>query len=418
MQIKSPSNFILPLLFVLVFIAGLSLRIHNLNNITTRSLDEEIYARQAKTIINSGYNGIKPMIQRYNSQEKLWIFPPPIRIGYLFLLANTMKLTKKVDMATGAYISFTFSIISLLLLILIGLRFFNPWIALYALIFMSISPLELAIARRTWVDAILSCLSGALIYLCCEITRNSKRIIWYILFILIGTCSLLVKEAAAATYGLFIIWILWILFIKEKAPLKGTLFLVVTGLAAGIYILGLTQAAGGIKPILLVLQHMKEALPTNTYAIEYQTGPWYNFLLGFWITSPISALLFIAGTIGGLLYSKKLLQYSNPPNIGPIYGIIFFSITFLIFLINLPLSQNLRYASPLLTPFYLIAGLGFWYIVSPLKIRLAKFSLYFAYSLIILVLILCAISDYLKFQRIFVKTITADTSINLLKKFL
>jgi hypothetical protein len=410
-------NLLFALLFVLIFIVGVALRIYNLNNVSGRSPDEQIYTQQAKTIADLGKDGIKLLMQAHNSQKELWIYPPPTRIGYLGLLAQVMNTAKRTDANLGAYISFVFSIISLALLILLGLRFFNPWVSLYALTFMSVSGMDLAIARRTWLDAMLGCMGLALIYFCCEITRDSKRIFWYILFILIGSYSLLVKETAPAIYGLCIIWILWILFINEKAFIKGALFIIASGVGAAISALILIQAAGGIKPIYQVMQHVKLGLPTNTYAIEYQSGPWYNFLQGFWIISPLSAFLFILGVAGVVLHKGKLQKYLTLTNTKAVYGIIFFTIAFMVFSIALPACQNLRYVSVLFAPFYLMAGLGLWYLISLIRVRLSNFSLVLVSALCLSGIIIAAINDYKSFQKIFVKTGILDVSIRMVREF-
>lgn len=414
---KNPSTSLFALLFVLAFLLGVGLRIHNLYNVTVRSPDEQIYTQQAKTIADLGKDGVKLLMQAHNAKKELWIYPPPTRIGYLGLLAQVMNTAKRTDPGLGAYISFVFSIISLLLLILLGLRFFNPWASLYALTFMAVSGMDLAIARRTWLDAMLGCMGLALIYFCCEITRDSKRIFWYILFILIGSYSLLVKETAPAIYGLCIIWVLWVLFIKEKAHLKGALFIIASGAGAGISALILIQAAGGIKPIYEVMQHVKLGLPTNTYAIEYQSGPWYNFLRGFWIISPLSAFLFILGAAGVVLHKGKLQKYVTLANIQAMYGIIFFIIAFMVFSIALPYCQNLRYVSVLFAPFYLTAGLGLWYLISLIRAKLSNFSLVLVSALCLSVIILAAINDYQSFQKIFVKTGIMDVSIRMVREF-
>jgi len=404
-------KFILFILFFSVLAVGMGLRINNLNNIAGRSPDEKIYTQEAKIIALKGWKGTRLLIQEYNLNKELWIYPPPIRLGYLWLVASVMKMTNSMEEKVGAYISCAFSIISLLLLIVLGLRFFNPWITLSALLFMSVSPMDLAISRRTWQDAMLGCIGLSLIYFCCELTRNTHKLIWYIPFIIVGSYCILIKESGMLIYGLCTFWILWIIFVKERSFLKGFIFMIVSGVAISASLLTLVYAAGGIKPIIEVLTHIKEAMPTNIYAVEYQSGPWYYFLQGFWIISPVNAFLCVFGIAGAFLSSLP-----NDKNRSAIFSIIFFMVVFMTITILTPYCQNLRYVSVLYGPFYLMAGLGLWYIVSFIKLKTKDSFVYIAIAFIIAI-ILVAAGDYRNFKKIFVRTGILDVSIRMVKEY-
>ncbi len=404
-------KFILFILFLSVLAIGVGLRINNLNNVTKRSPDEKIYTEEAKTIALEGRGVTKLWIQEYNSKKEWWIYPPPLRVGYLWLVAGVMKMTNSTDEKTGVYISCAFSIISLLLLIVIGLRFFNPWSALYALLFMSVSPMDLAIARRIWLDAMLGCIGLSLIYFCCEITRNTHKLIWYILFIVVGIYCILIKESGIFIYGLCTFWLLWVLFIKEKSYLKGVLLMVVSAMGASISVLTLAHTAGGIRTIIEILRHVKEAMPSNTYAVQYQSGPWYYLLQGFWIASPLNAFLCVFGIAGTFFISLP-----NDKNRSAIFGIVFFMIAFMAITAVTPYCQNLRYVSALFVPFYLMAGLGLWHILSFIKIRTEKSFFYIAVAFIIAIILMAA-RDYQNFKKIFVRTGIMDVSIRMLREY-
>jgi len=407
--------------FLFVFAIGVMLRINNLNNVSTRSPDEKIYTFQAKAIAQNGIGAIKSLVQEYNSNKELWFYPTPIRVGYLWLLADVMKITKNTSEKIGAYISCVFSIISLLLLILIGLRFFNPWIALYALLFTSVSPMDLAIARRTWQDAMLGCFGLGLVYLCCEITHNAHKLIWYILFIVLGSYCILIKESGILIYGLCLFWILYVLLLKEKSYLKGFFLILSSAMGISISIIALAYNAGGITPILDVLRHAKETMPLNQYAIEYQSGPWYHFLQAFWFMSPFSAFFYIISIVGIILpkeISQKFNFLPNYKNRNIIFiAILFFMAAFMATAIAMPYCINLRYVSVLFVPFYLISGLGFWHVVSFAKPILNKFSFYVVAIFIIIGVSFAAINDYRNFKKMFVTTDSLDVSIKMIKEY-
>jgi len=239
--------------FLIIFSLGIFLRIYNLNNVASRSPDENVYTYQAGMIAQNGLGITKLLVKNYNSNPKMWVYPPPTRIGYLSVLAGVMKLTGKIGMDTGAYISVSASILSLILLVILGLRFLNPVVTFYALLAMSVSPMELAIARRTWQDALLGLCGFLLIYLACEITRNINRIMPYIIFILIGSFSILIKTSGIIIYGLAGMWILWVLVVKKKKILKGILFVLFCTLGSIASAVIIFKTSGGIDPVVQLL---------------------------------------------------------------------------------------------------------------------------------------------------------------------
>ena len=284
-NIKIPAYIKKTIVFILlliVFMLGAFLRVHNLYNVDNRSPDERVYTNQATIITAQGWGVAKQLVREHGANKMLWLYPPPTRIGYLYLLSGLMKTLKSTDVLVGSYISCAFSILGLGLIVLMGLRFFNLPITLYALLFMSVSPVDLAVARRTWQDAMVGCMGLLLIYLCCEIARSPRRIIWYPIFVIMGSYFMLVKESGAVIYGLCIIWIMWILLIKKKKFLEGLGFVALNALGAGLSIYALSCAIGGLPAAAEVLRHLKEGIPSNAYALEYQTGPWHIFIASFW----------------------------------------------------------------------------------------------------------------------------------------
>ena len=416
---KLPQRTVLIILFS-IFVLGVTLRICNINNVTARSPDEVIYTYQAKTIALYGGEGIKFLVREYNMTENAWQYPPPIRLSYLKLVAGVMNMINLTNVRVGVYISSFFSIISLLLLILLGLRFFNKWITVYALLFMSVSPMSLAIARRTWQDAMLGCVGLLLVYFCCEITRNTNRIIWYIFFIIVGSYCMLIKSSGVLIYTLCILWLLWILLVNEKSLLKSTLLLTFSALGAVISIVFLLQATGGVSAVKEILMHMKQAVQTSVYARQYCSGHWYHFFEMLWMLTPVNTILCFIGIIGAYLpddiYQKGPILPINE-NRKVIFGIISYMIMFMIVLFLAKRHfLNLRYVSVLYVPFYLISGLGFWYIISFARRIFRQFSFSIVITCIIAMIFITAMNDYKNFKRVILKSGIKDLSIGLLNE--
>lgn len=406
---ESTQSAIAIVLLCALLLTGIVLRFNDLD-IKGRSPDEGIYTSQAIIVAQDGIEGTRRLIGEYNADKRSWIYPPPIRIGYTFLLAVIMKAANIFDERAGTYLSTLCSIGALFILVLLGLRFFNLWATIAALLLMSVSPMDLAIARRSWQDSVLAFAGLLLIYCCCELTADSRHKIWYIPFWLIGSWCIIIKESGIVVYGLCVIWLFAMMVFRERSFIKSTLLVVFTLLGISISVLILGHVAGGIPRVLEVLKHVKDAMPTNTYAIDYQTGPWYRILEGLWILTPISFALCIIGIAGIFLGDRHVRQSVIAK------WLIFIILSFLFITIVTPYMQNIRYLSVTFVPFYLICGAGLWYLISLAKNFFKNEAFYAIIAIIVLALALVSISDYQRFQRIFIKRGIRDISIRLLRE--
>ena len=407
---------IVSILILAVLVTGASLRLSNLNNTFVRTVDETTYTNQATQIAEYGYESIKILIRQYNANPGLWIYPAPIRIGYIVPVAAVMKATNAFgNVKIGAYFSCAFSIIGLLILVVTGLRFFNPYITLFGLIFLSVSPMDLTIARRAWQDAMLGTLAALLIYITCEITRSKRNVLWYTLFVLLGSYCILIKESGTAIYALCILWALSVLFMKKRFMPDGVFLIVACAAGAAISITVLAYSVGGFSIILETLKHHIASIPYNKYAAAYQSGPWYNLLLGLWVLNPVNFCLCIVGIAVTLFrgaFGRKETGVKNYYNRPAVLGMIFFMLTFLILTILAPHCQNLRYLSVLYGLFYLMAGLGLWQLLLSCKGMKNKAYLFIISALICGAIIITALSDYHTFKKLLAKTDMFDLAVN------
>lgn len=390
---------------LLVF--GIALRLSNLD-VKGRSPDEGIYTGQAIIVSQDGVAGVQKLVDEYNADKAAWIYPPPIRIGYTFLLTAVMNATHIFDERAGTYLSMICSIGALFMLVLLGLRFFNRWITAAALLLISVSPMDLAIARRSWQDSVLALFGLLLVYFCCELTADPKRTVWYAPFWIAGSYCIMIKESGIVIYGLCVIWLLAVAVFRERSAVKSALLIMFTLLGIGLSVLILGQVVGGFGRILEVLRHVKDAMPTNTYAIEYQTGPWYRILEGLWILTPIGVLLAAVGIAGSFI--------NKAPESDAAKGIIFVIFAFLGITILTPYCQNIRYLSVLYVPFYLMCGAGVWYIFSFVKPSLKGSMPFVAAVVIACALIAISVRDCKKFEKVFLKIGIRDISIRLLRE--
>src|SRR5262245_35787258 len=90
-------------------------------------------------------------------------YTSPTRVGHLLPIVALMKLTKRPTIETAAWVSIAASMLALVLIALMGVRFLGAWVAAIALVFAAVSPLDLAMSRRVWGDELLAlCALGVL----------------------------------------------------------------------------------------------------------------------------------------------------------------------------------------------------------------------------------------------------------------
>ena len=395
---------------------GIGLRLSHLSIVSGRSPDETNYTRQANILLQDGTAGLRRMAAEYQRDPAVRLSPPPTRAGYLWMLAATMRLTHHTDESVGASLSTAASIGSLFVLTLIGVQFFPAWATLFALLFLAVSPADLELARRTWADASVGFLGLLLVYVACEITRDPQRRIWHWLFALVGSAGSIVKEFGPVLFGLCLIWVLWVMLIQRRAFRRGLTLMAGSLIAAGVSILWLANSIGGLSVLVQTVINWHGAHEANAYAIEYQSGPGYLLLKAFQMISPVAALFCVIG-LAVVVLSHRRYSVLRVPACAADWQVIgwltLFALGYVALAMVLPHWLNLRYVSVLFGPFYLLAGLGFWYAASRCWDRLGVFQRRVFAATIILGLGIGASSDYRRFDRMFVRNGLGDLSVKL-----
>jgi 4-amino-4-deoxy-L-arabinose transferase-like glycosyltransferase len=388
-------------LAVLVCVAA-GLRLANFGNVNTRTPDERVYTYQAKTWLESGRAGIRSMVDEYMGDAETRWYPPPTRVGMIRLVADAMRWTGRGDESVGARISCAASIGSLVVLALIGMRFLPPWAACAGILFYAVFPPELAIARRTWTDALVELAGLLLIWFTCEITRDSRRIVWYPLFAAVGSLGVLVKESMPVPYGLCALWILWLL-VRRREWSRAAILIGATAVGMGASLWWLSVQVGSLADYVGIVMGIPKANAANPYAIEYASGSPLLMLLAFWIVAPVTSLLSVAGLLA--VWKKRE---------GPLVFLAGFTVAYIGIAMAMPHFLNLRYVGNTYGTFCLLAGLGFWFLISRGWGWLDVGDRRVFAVLAIAIVVGGAVADYLRFQRYFVRDETADLSIKML----
>lgn len=391
------------IVIVLLACMGAGMRLIALGNVKSRTPDENVYTYQAKAVVDYGGAGMKSLIQEYKGDADAKLYPPPTRVGFIRAIAALMRWTGRQDEGVGARISFAASVVSLAVLAAIGLRFLPPWAAAAAMLLYTVLPADIAIARRTWSDALVELAGLLLIWFACEITREPDRRLWLILSALVGALALTVKESIPVPYTLCGLWVLWILT-RRKLWANMGIYLAATALGMGLSLWWLAGQVGSLNDYVSIVMGIPKANATNPYALEYASGPPYLLLLAFWIIAPVTSLLGAAGLCVVLL--KKREQ--------PLLLLTGFTIAYVAIAMSIPHWINLRYLGNTFGPVCLLGGFAAWYLISA-GCRWMDNADRRPFAAVAIAIILGgAVADYLRFQRYFVRDEMVDLSIKML----
>lgn len=313
-----------------------------------RGADEGNYYRQGKLLADNGFAGFKMITDAYISTPALQDAPNPFRIG-----ANTTT-----GIALSLQDSFrSISVVSLLsfMIFLAGTFFFvnRYWgavIAIFTLLLLAFSPLEMAMARRALLDMPAM---TALAFTCYAFWlwagSGKRKYAWA--FVGLMTWSVLMKEVNVIFMLFFAVFML---YLKLKGQLKSSLVqaLIILSLPAAVTV-GIYLAILGYKDGMALLDTMYHAVSHSAYSAMYGQGPWYRILIDYLMLSPYTMILAIGYTWHYLLYGKR----NNHTDF-----ILFLSLFMMISFSLLP--KNVRYAIFFDVPLRLLAANGLLVLVS------------------------------------------------------
>lgn len=402
-------------MLLLLFVLGARLRIANSTFVTSRSPDERWYSTYAARVSQGGVAAFPVLISEYIQDPTRHVFPPPWRIGYLTPLAVLMSANGSPAVDTGVSLSLLASLGALALVGILGFLFLPAEAAVCAMLLLAVSIADLALARRTWADSLLSLLGLVTVWAAWRITRNPGAWWNYALFVLAGGYSILVKETAVFAFSSCLLYVAVSLALRKAfRALIG--LAVALSAAASLYIGLLLSAAGGLGPLELAFHAEAKALVGNVYGQVYQSGPWSGYLRGLWILQPANVLLAAAGMGFSILpdrwinrcfpgcdsASTSLMRLLSLVTAGVIGAML-----------ALPAGQNYRYLAPVYAPICLLSGLALWVLLDFARRHTPPPV---ASALVVtaaVVLVTVSVLDYASFVHVYVVEEIPDLSVKM-----
>ncbi len=386
------------LLALAVFVLAAALRVANFN-VTDRSPDEVLYAKFGDSIAREGPAWVTRTTRAFNRDEDVE-YPWQQRIGFTSLIGLAMRVSGDHTPRAGAAVSTLCSLALVALVGVVGFECLSPWIAIVAMLFLAVSPLDLALARRAWQDDVMALLTFLMLWAVLRhLTRGGARPA--LAFFALSTFALLVKESAVIPFGLGTLALAieaWRCSRHWRAP---ALVLGMGALATLLALAAVIAVAGGWTELRHTLEIGREALAPDDYMRQYQSGGPGYYLVGMRILQPLPFLLGGLGMLLALVRPAWLASGASRPRAAEVLRVlgalvaVFAGVSFAYF------SKNLRFLSPIYAPVALLAAALLMAGLARVRARGPRRLAWAATALVVLALGASAVRDVACFDHYF-----------------
>jgi len=383
LQFKTSSKKYL-LLALLVIAASVTLISSDFKNIRfAENADEGYYFYYANYIGHAGFGGIKDLFKGYIENQQNWVFPNPLRIGFITISSLWLNVFG-FSLFNLAYLSLLSFCIFLLTCFYFVKKYFGERTALLTIMLLAFSPLNMAMSRRALLDSCVNLFMVLSVWLFFDSLKENKRI-KTILFILAYSFTILVKETSVLLSIFFIFYIFLRRVIFNKS-IKLIDFLAITLFPFAIVGIVYVVSSGNISGIIDTINIIINSPQTNQYAIMFGSGPWFSYIIDWILLSPLVAIL----AISFILHYLTKDEWKDE-----IIYLVLFSVT-LTFLLSL-FTKNIRYLIFLDMPIRLFAVL----MLNEFCKRIFKAK--YVNILCITIVMVISVFDYLNYNNMFIK---------------
>jgi 4-amino-4-deoxy-L-arabinose transferase-like glycosyltransferase len=400
------------IIFALLILSGVTLRIVNLAGVVNRSPDERTYVWESNEIAEHGKEGLRSLVAQFQRDPSLFTWPSPVRAGYLWILSWMIRVSGHHDPYAGAILSCLASAGALLLVGVIGWRFFHPCVALAALLLYAVSPPVLALARRSWQESFVECLALLLLFVALEAVREKASWWWVIAAGVLAALTLTIKEIAMIHASIVLLLLALALFRQKQWRPLG-LLAVSAVISVILCCVWLGYVLGSFSTFLHFTRQNISVAGASAYAKDWQSGSLFNCLTTLWESDPVT---FTLGTLGIALALRRVYQSKRLSECHALFWCSLAVLVFFAFLLLLPHHFNLRFLCPAFGPLCLLAGVGVQAVFEILGRLLPGKEGLWTRRFALAVLLCAAFINYRAFQERFVRNDLQDLSLKMLQE--
>ncbi len=286
--------------FLLVLLLGVVLRVF-LNNVARYSkADEGHYVAATQLLVEGGLRAYPQLVTHYLTHPDEWLYPTPLRYGYLALTSLTCAVRAPCDARALAWLSTVAGGVSIIWTYLLGLRLLGRRPALLAAALAVTSPLQLALGRRALQDEVYCAAFLAALYSLVRLlqilqkesdqrgSQASKQTfskLHALLFVLSCTFAFAIKEAFVFPYVGFVA-----LFVLARKPARFGVFDGILLALPPLVFAALFAILSGAPIAFFELLEKTQASFLSDYSVQFQSGPPHRPLYDLFVLSPLVCL--------------------------------------------------------------------------------------------------------------------------------
>jgi len=384
-----------------VLVLGAALRIAWFP-VADRSPDEQLYAGFARGINTQGLAWFPHTVRAYVGEENADVeYPWVHRAGFLSLVALAQRLSGHRDPVAGEMLSVVGSILALALTGWLAWKLIGPLAAPLAMLFLAVSPLDLAISRRAWQDTVVELCTLVLVALILQAVAAARPGRLRVAFYLLGPLFLLVKESVLIPFGLGVLVLAWDAWRRERswrAALVQCLFGALSMVALALAIVALS---GGFANLVELVKLTPAAWAPDDYLRDYQTGG-----IGYYVTG-LRILHAVPWTLGFLAAVLAVLRIAfitpSPRTAAQVLQARLLGGYVLVFLAVACAygSKNMRFLSPLYPAIAILAAMFVAAVSCALRERVPRAAWRVAMALVVMAMLGSAFADAKRFDHYF-----------------
>ncbi len=268
---------------VLLFAAAIRIYWNDVEHFFGRS-DEGLYLYETRMLVEGGIGSYPAMVDEYLANPARWLYPPPLRWGYLGAATLLCRLTGEISFRMLATLSAIAGMLSVLLTYLIGAEVINRTGAVLAAALMATSPLQLALGRRALADELFCLMFLVTIFTSLRYLRADRpreRAAWLIGWVAAATLTMAVKELFLMVYPLVLLF--WWLRSGRRLTLGNVVSWMVPPALFGAVFCLLSRSVIKFFQIGRILTLAMDA----SYVHQFQSGPPQRIVIDFLAIAPI-----------------------------------------------------------------------------------------------------------------------------------
>ena len=340
------SRYLWIMAVVLIFAAGISLRILPLASFKGVGFDEVLYKRYVTQTLEVGILNYPKVVEEYIKVQKgiKSAILPPLRFTYIAAASFWSWISGAKPLDALHHVSAFFSIFTLGVSFAFILRMAGRSASLAVLALMAFAPTQIHMSQHALIDGFFAFWALLLLWLLWENLQTPGHKGWLAAYTLTFAVLTATKENAAFVFIAILAVIIasrWFKFGTVTRPLVIATF---AGPALGVLILILL--AGNLESFFTTYLLLVNKAYALEYAIKTGDGPWFRYLIDLMLVSPVVLILAI-----GSIFQIRL---DKPEHRAPLFVFTFVAASYLI-MCNIKYGMNLRYTNMWDAPLRLLA---------------------------------------------------------------